>query len=129
MCHRARAISLLWTKFGNRSIPQSSAHPKRSSRPPATTIPRTVFWGLIVPLIIGICSGSAYMAVLSMTVARQGADQVANQTAMNVRIAALESRVDGNKDASTTKVDSINDRLTRMEAQLSFLVKTSEAKK
>jgi hypothetical protein len=101
----------------------------RDTEPAGITIPRTVFWGLIVPLIIGICSGSAYMAVLSMTVARQGADQVANQTAMNVRIAALESRVDGNKDASTTKVDSINDRLTRMEAQLSFLVKTSEAKK
>lgn len=92
---------------------------------PAVVIPRAVFWGLIVPLVGGICAGSAYMAGLSMTVANQGT----NQVAMNLRVGALESRVDANKEASAAKVDSINDRLTRMEAQLSFLVKTSEAKK
>jgi hypothetical protein len=36
---------------------------------PAVVIPRSVFWGLIVPLVGGICAGSAYMASLSMTVA------------------------------------------------------------
>lgn len=92
---------------------------------PSVVIPRAVFWGLIVPLVGGICAGSAYMAGLSMTVATQGT----NQVAMNLRIGALENRVDTNKDSATAKSDSINDRLTRMEAQLSFLVKTSESKK
>jgi hypothetical protein len=48
---------------------------------------------------------------------------------MNLRVSALEGRVDTNKESATAKSDSINDRLTRMEAQLSFLVKTSEGVK
>lgn len=98
---------------------------KPDDEQPAVVIPRAVFWGLIVPLVGGICAGSAYMASLSMTVANQGT----NAVTMNLRVGALESRVDGNKESAATKVDSINDRLTRMEAQLSFLVKTSEGKK
>lgn len=92
---------------------------------PAVIIPRAVFWGLIVPLVSGLVAGSAYAAILSTTVATQGT----NQVSFSLRLSAIESRVDANKDASTTKVDSINDRLTRMEAQLQFLVRTSEAKK
>lgn len=91
----------------------------------AVVIPRTVFWGLVVPLIGGMCSGSFYMAVMSTTLASQGS----TQTTLTLRISALESRVEANKDTSTAKVDDINSRLTRMEAQLQFLVKTSEAKK
>jgi hypothetical protein len=91
----------------------------------AVVIPRAVFWGLVVPLIFGMCSGSFYMAVLSTTLSTQGN----TQTALAMRISALEGRVDSNKDTSTAKVDDINSRLTRMEAQLQFLVKTSEAKK
>lgn len=92
---------------------------------PSVVIPRAVFWGLIVPLIAGTITASAYLAGLSMTVATQGT----NQVAFNLRLSAIEGRVDANKDTSTAKVDSINDRLTRMEAQLQFLVKTSEGKK
>lgn len=92
---------------------------------PAVIIPRAVFWGLIVPLVGGMCAGSAYMAVLSFTVANQGT----NQVAINLRVGSLENKFETNKDASTATVGGINERLTRMEAQLSFLVKTSEAKK
>lgn len=92
---------------------------------PAIVIPRTVFWGLLVPMVTAICLGSGYMAVLSMTVANQGT----NQADFSVRIRAIETKIDNNKDASNTTTGAINDRLTRMEAQLSFLVKTSEAKK
>lgn len=84
----------------------------------AVTIPRAVFWGLILPLIAGICGGSWYMAALSMTVSSQG-----------TRLSQVEARTETNKDASVTTTAVINDRLTRMEAQLSFLVKTSEGTK
>lgn len=91
----------------------------------AIVIPRTVFWGLIVPLITALCLGSAYMANLSTSVATLGTTLVAT----NARVTGVESRVDVNKDASASREAAINDRLTRMEAQLGFLVKTSEAKK
>jgi hypothetical protein len=96
-----------------------------TEREQAIVIPRAVFWGLIVPLITALCLGSAYMANLSTSVATLGSNLVAT----NARVTGVESRVDINKDASVSKTDSINDRLTRMEAQLGFLVKTSEAKK
>lgn len=91
----------------------------------AIVIPRTVFWGLIVPLVTALCLGSAYMANLSTSVAALGTALAA----INARVSGVESRVDVNKDANASSQAAINDRLTRMEAQLGFLVKTSEAKK
>lgn len=84
----------------------------------AIVIPRMVFWGLILPLIVAICGGSWYMAVLSMTVAGQG-----------TRLTVVEAKTDTNKDATAITTNTINDRLTRMEAQLGFLVKASDAAK
>lgn len=81
-------------------------------------IPRPVFWGLLVPMLFAICGGSWYMAILSLTVANQGS-----------RLTVVEGKTETNKDASTLKTDAINDRLIRMEAQLSFLVKASDAHK
>lgn len=65
------------------------------------------------------------MAGLSMTVANQGT----NQVALAARISAVETKVEANKEAGAVKTDGINDRLTRMEAQLSFLVTTSKGQK
>lgn len=94
----------------------------RDDDSPAVVIPRAVFWGLILPLIGGICGGSWYAAQLSVTVANQGT----NQATMTLHIAALESKVDANKDLESAKAGDVSNRLARMEAQLSFLVKTSE---
>ena len=92
-------------------------------------IPTAVFWGLVVPLVLFISSASYYMANLSTTVASQGTSQATNQAAISARITAVENKVDINKDAGINTTAIINDRLTRMEAQLGFLVKASEGHK
>jgi hypothetical protein len=83
----------------------------------AIAIPKAVFWGLIVPMLGAICGGSVYMGQLSMTVANQG-----------LRLTAAENRVDTNNDKMTAVSGGMNDRLIRMEAQLGYLVQTSNKK-
>jgi len=92
-------------------------------------IPKPVFWGLLVPGLTFLVAAVWAWAVLTNTVATMAADRLRNHIETQARLSAVESRVEVNKDAGASVTNSIDLRLTRMEAQLSYLVGTTGAGK